>query len=82
MAENSNKIKLLKLYELLQKDTDEDQPLSKAEICKRLTEQGVSVSTRTIERGISTLIDFGFEIVSFKKDHERYYYVPERDFSQ
>ena len=40
MAENSNKIKLLKLYELLQKDTDEDQPLSKTELCKRLTERG------------------------------------------
>lgn len=81
MAENSNKIKLLKLYELLQKDTDEDQPLSKAEVCKRLTEQGVPVSIRTIERDIDALTEFGFEIISYKKDHERYYYVPEREFS-
>ena len=81
MAENSNKIKLLKLYELLQKDTDEDQPLSKTELCKRLTEQGVPVSIRTIDRDIEALTEFGFEIITFKKDHERYYYVPEREFS-
>ena len=72
MAENSNKIKLLKLYELLQKDTDEDQPLSKTELCKRLTEQGVPVSIRTIDRDIEALTEFGFEIITYKKDHERY----------
>jgi predicted DNA-binding transcriptional regulator YafY len=81
MAENSNKIKLLKLYELLQKDTDEDKPLTKTEICRRLNEQDVSCSVRTIERDVDALQQFGFEIISFKKDHERYYYVPEREFS-
>ena len=57
MAEYSNKIKLLKLYELLQKDTDEDQLLSKTELCKRLTEQGVPVSIRTIDRDIPEASD-------------------------
>lgn len=52
MAENSTKIKLLKLYELLQKDTDEDRPLSRIEICKRLNEQGVNCHVRTIDASI------------------------------
>lgn len=81
MAENSNKIKLLKLYELLQKDTDEDKPLTQTEICRRLNEQDVSCSVRTIERDVDALQQFGFDIISFKKDHERYYFVPEREFS-
>ncbi len=81
MAENSNKIKLLKLYELLQKDTDEDRPLSRQELVRLLCEQGVPVGIRTIDRDIDALTEFGFEIITFKKDHERYYYVPEREFS-
>ena len=52
MAENSTKIKLLKLYELLQKDTDEDRPLSRIEICKRLNEQGANCYVRTIDASI------------------------------
>ena len=81
MAENSNKIKLLKFYELLQKDTDEDRPISRQELVRLLCEQGVPVGIRTIDRDIDALTEFGFEIITFKKDHERYYYVPEREFS-
>lgn len=81
MAENSNKIKLLKFYELLQKDTDEDRPISRQELVRLLCEQGVPVGIRTIDRDIDALTKFGFEIITFKKDHERYYYVPEREFS-
>ncbi len=81
MAENSTKIKLLKLYELLQKDTDEDRPLSRTELCKRLNEQGVNCHVRTIDRDVEALTKFGFEIMTFKKDHERFYFVPEREFS-
>ena len=70
MAENSNKIKLLKFYELLQKDTDEDRPLSRQEPVRLLCEQGVPVGIRTIDRDIDALTKFGFEIITFKKDHE------------
>ena len=81
MAENSTKIKLLKLYELLQKETDEDRPLSRTELCRRLNELGVNYHARTIDRDVEALTKFGFEIISFKKDRERFFYVPEREFS-
>ena len=71
MAENSTKIKLLKLYELLQKETDEDRPLSRTELCRRLIEQGVNCHVRTIDRDVEALTKFGFEIISFKKDKSR-----------
>ena len=38
MAENRQKIKLIKLYELLRKETDEDHPISRVELCRRLNE--------------------------------------------
>ena len=40
MAENSNKLKRLKLYEILCKDTDIDRPLSRQELLKVLSDQG------------------------------------------
>ena len=63
MAENSNKIKLLKFYELLPKDTDEDRPISRQELVRLLCEQGVPVGIRTIDRDIDALTEFGFEII-------------------
>lgn len=36
MAANMQKIKLLKLYELLRKETDVDHPISRVELCRRL----------------------------------------------
>lgn len=35
------KVKLLKLYELLKQETDEDHPISRVELCRRLNEMGV-----------------------------------------
>ena len=42
MAANMQKIKLLKLYELLRKETDEAHPISRVELCRRLNEMGIS----------------------------------------
>ena len=42
MAANMQKIKLLKLYELLRKETDETHPISRVEFCRRLNEMGIS----------------------------------------
>lgn len=81
MSENSTKIKLLKLYEILRSETDEEHPISRIELSKRVHEQGVPCHVRTISRDIATLNKFGYEVVSFRKDRERYYYLPECDFS-
>ena len=39
--ENSNKIKLLKIMELLRKETDEDHPLSRKALQERLMADGI-----------------------------------------
>ena len=81
MAENMQKIKLLKLYELLRRDTDEDHPISRRALCCRLNEMGISSNVRTLSLDIQTLTDNGYEVMSFLKDKERFYYIPECELS-
>lgn len=81
MPENSNRIKLMKLYEFLMKETDEEHPISKAELCRRLNEQGVPCHERTITRDVAVLNEYGYEVCSFMRGRDKVYYVPERNFS-
>lgn len=79
--ENVYKIKLLKLYELLRKETDPEHPISRRNLNDRLIEIGIPSNVRTLSKDIAVLIDGGFEISSKMIDKEKYYYVPEPDFS-
>ena len=51
-ADNLQKIKLLKLYELLRKETDEQHPISRVQLCRRLNEMGISSNVRTLSLDI------------------------------
>lgn len=52
MAPNMQKIKLLKLYELLRKETDEAHPISRIELCRLLNRMGISGNVRTLSLDI------------------------------
>ena len=73
MAENMQKIKLLKLYELLRRETDESNPISRIELCKKLNGMGISSNVRTLSRDIRVLVENGYEIMSFLRDKEKFY---------
>lgn len=75
--ENAQKVKLLKLMELLRQETDEDHPLRRKEICDRLEGMGIRCDIRTLSKDIKVLNDYGFEVLSYFRDREKYYYVPE-----
>ena len=64
MAANMQKIKLLKLYELLRKETDESHPISRVELCRRLNEMGISSNVRTLSLDIEVMQDNGFRTVA------------------
>lgn len=81
MAANMQKIKLLKLYELLRKETDEARPISRVELCRRLNEMGISSNVRTLSLDIEVMQENGFEIMSYLKDKEKFYYVPEHELT-
>ena len=81
MAASMQKVKLLKLYELLRNETDENHPISRIELCRRLNEMGVSSNVRTLSLDIKVMQENGFEIMSYLKEKERYYYIVEREFT-
>jgi len=79
--DNSQKIKLLKLYELLQQETDEQNPLTTNTIIKRLEETGISCERRTLAKDIALLNDQGYEVMTWKVNKENGYFVEDRKFS-
>lgn len=81
MSENSTRICLLKLYETLRAEADEENPMSRRRLAERLAEQGVPCHVRTISRGVKVLAELGYEVMTEYRDHEKYYFVPERGFS-
>ena len=81
MAENMQKIKLIKLYEFLRRETDEDHHISRVELCRKLNEMGISSNVRTLSLDIEVLTSNGFEIMSYLKDKEKFYYVPEHELT-
>lgn len=73
------KIRLLVLYDILRKETDEDNPLSTNELIVKLNEYGVTATRQTIYDDIDMLNAFGYEIIC---DHGRNnrYFVGDRSF--
>ena len=75
------KIKLLKLWEMLSRETDEAHPLTTNEIVKRLEEMGIRCDRRTVTMDIDMLNECGYEVMSRFVGHNKAYYVAERGFS-
>jgi predicted DNA-binding transcriptional regulator YafY len=78
---NDQKIKLLKLYELLKLETDEGHPLTTREICEQLGDIGITCDRRTLSKDIALLNEYDYEIMSVMIGHEKAYYVEDRRFS-
>ncbi len=81
MPENAANIRMMKLYEILCRETDADHPITRMELSEKAKEHGIACHDRTISRDVVVLNEAGYEVCSIIKDHKRYYYVPERDFS-
>lgn len=79
--ENYRKIKLLKLWEMLRLDTDEQHPITTNQICARLDAMGIVCDRRTLSKDIALLNEQGYEIMDVAVGHEKGYYVEDRSFS-
>ena len=73
--DNCQKIKLLKLIELLRQETDERHPMTTNEICSRLGAMGISCERRTLTKDIAVLNDQGFEVMWTWVGKEKGYYI-------
>lgn len=73
------KIKLLVLYDILCKNTDEDHALNTDEIIAMLAEKNIKVARKVLVKDIELLNQYGYEVLSYKKKFY-YYYVVNRPF--
>lgn len=81
MTDNCQKIKLVKLLELLRQETDEDHPMRTNDICSRLEQMGISSERRTLAMDITMLNDYGYEVMSCRNGKSKAYYIEDRSFS-
>jgi predicted DNA-binding transcriptional regulator YafY len=76
---NFQKIKLLKIMEILKFESDEDCPLSTVDLLSRLKEEGIICDRRTLYNDIDVLNSCGYEIYKTRSKTNKYYIV-NRDF--
>ena len=80
MARNENqKIKLLKIWDILKNHSDEENPMSTNELIERLTKVDILVERKALYEDIKKLNEFGYEVLSVKKK-SNYYYVLDSQF--
>ena len=75
------KIKLLTIMDYLQRETDEQHPVSRQELCRKLNAMGIPSNPRTLSLDIGVLNDAGYEIMEEQVGREKFYYVEDRNFS-
>lgn len=81
MTTTLQKVKLLKVWEMLCRETDEAHPMITSEICSRLDEMGIPCDRRTVTMDIDLLTECGYEIMRRMVGHNKGYYVAERSFN-
>jgi len=79
--DNCQKIKLLKLYELLRQETDEQHPMTTMTIIDRLGKIGISCERRTLAKDMAILNEQGYEVMFRWVGKEKGYYIEDRSFS-
>ena len=79
-AVNPQKIKLLKLYEILRQHTDEDRPLSTNQLCAMLEAEGITCDRRTLAEDVDILNANGFEVLRRRTRYAMLFYIVDRRF--
>ena len=77
--EKANKIKLVKIWEILSQETDENNPMGTQTLLKRLKELGIDCTRKTLYADINVLNEFGYEILC-TRGVSNMYYVVDRKF--
>lgn len=81
MAENNQKIKLLRIMEFLRAESTEGKPVSTSQIISYLNSIHISCERRTLYKDMDMLIENGANIVKTELGRENAYYMNEVSFS-
>lgn len=74
------KLKLLYIVKMLEENTDEQHPMSTAEIISRLEANGIHSERKSIYDDIEKLIEFGYDIIRVQSRLGGGYYLGTREF--
>ena len=74
------KIKLLKIWEILNWKSDDQHPLSTQDIIVELSKLGIKCDRRTIYGDIDAMQSNGYSILNRRRGHDMVYWVQERKF--
>ena len=81
MAENNQKIKLLRIMEFLRAESSTEKPASTSQIISYLNSIHISCERRTLYKDMDMLIESGANIVKTELGRENAYYMNEVSFS-
>jgi len=82
MSRSANqKCKLLYLIKILEEQSDEEHPLSAADLIEQLARCDVSAERKSIYSDIEQLRDFGYDIVHKRRQGQSGYYLGSRTFT-
>jgi predicted DNA-binding transcriptional regulator YafY len=73
--ENAKRIRLLKIWEILRQETDEEHPITTPALLNKLAGFGIQCDRRTLYSDINVLNDFGYEILKTRAISNEYYVV-------
>ena len=81
MARSANqKLKLLYLREFLLRSSDEEHPVTMAQIVEYLRLQGIAAERKSLYDDIEALRQFGLDVITARSGNVTGYYVGARDF--
>lgn len=80
-GERVQRIKLVKIVELLRQESSEETPLRTSDIVEKGARMGVFVDKRTLSKDVDFLNSQGFDIKTRTVGHQRAYYIEKREFS-
>ena len=80
MEGSITKLKLLKIWEILCRETDENNSMPSTTLIKKLNDMGIPCDRRTLYKDIDALNENGYEVLC-KRSRQNEYYVLDRNFN-
>ena len=74
-SQNATRIKLLKIWEILCQETDEEHPMESLTLIEKLAEMGIPCTRKTLYTDIQILNDCGYEVICSRKKKNEYYVI-------
>ena len=79
MEKSITKLKMLKIWEILCRETDENNPMPSTVLMKMLADMGIPCDRRTLYKDIEALNENGYEVLC-NRSRQNEYYVLDRSF--